>query len=424
MRQERAREFSGLRNCAPQLYMTNVKQFDFCFNHRLNFTVDICLIGVQCRRNMPPPVFGKTLASIFDAVLDERQSSTALEAVAKIVGVSSVVYLLVSKFTQRVSTSVLWGSFTSSRADYLAHYSKIDPFLVILEEAACGSLTVLSERLSQSRLCHDEWYNDFTLKGGTRDLPGSKLHESPSHIAIIGLHRAVGDTGPFPRHPQHLQTLMPSLCNAARLHLGLIDAGYRSAIARGKMDWLAAGAIFTDEHGRIIETNPAGERILRRGDGLTMRDGRIAARRSFETAKLARLIADAAVAGPSIPSAGRMLVARDEGRPPYVVRVAPAGGDLPMAILIVSAPGECRVSQGELAELYGLSPAESRIALALAQGKRLTELADQFGVQISTLRTQLSSILAKCGVERQSELVRLISSIPVIDPASAATEPK
>jgi hypothetical protein len=30
------------------------------------------------------------------------------------------------------------------------------------------------------------------------------------------------------------------------------------------------------------------------------------------------------------------------------------------------------------------------------------------------LRTQLSSVLKKCGVERQSDLVRLISNIPVV----------
>jgi len=290
-------------------------------------------------------------------------------------------------------------------------------------------LTALSERLPQSRLRHDEWYNDFTLKGGTHDLLGSKLYESPSHIAIIGLHRAIGEVDSTVRQEEMLQRLMGPLRNAARRHLGLIDIGYRSPIGRGKIDQLAAGAIFTDERGRIIETNPAGEHILRAGDGLTMCDGRISARRSFETAKLVRLIADAAAAGASVPSAGCMLIARDEGHPPYVVRVAPAGGsqagdDLPMAMLMISAPDESRVSQGELAELYGLTPAESRIALALARGKRLTELAGEFGVQITTLRTQLRSILTKCGVERQSDLVRLISTIPVAHPVPPATAPE
>jgi len=82
-----------------------------------------------------------------------------------------------------------------------------------------------------------------------------------------------------------------------------------------------------------------------------------------------------------------------------------------MAVILISTLDEDHVGERELAELYGLSPAESRLALALEQGKKMTELTDAFGVKITTLRTQLSSVLKKCEVERQSDLVRLISNI-------------
>src|SRR6202040_268910 len=128
-------------------------------------------------------------------------------------------------------------------------------------------------------------------------------------------------------------------------------------------------------------------------DGLTIRNGHLCARRSFETAKLAHLVAMAAAASLEGPPVGCMLVARDGGRPPYVVRVASiraglAGFDLPLAMILVSAPDETLISERELTELYGLSPAESHLAAALARGKRMTELAGEFGVQITTLRTQ------------------------------------
>jgi DNA-binding CsgD family transcriptional regulator len=98
------------------------------------------------------------------------------------------------------------------------------------------------------------------------------------------------------------------------------------------------------------------------------------------------------------------------------------GYDLPMAMVLVSAPEEKRVSASELSELYGLSPAECRLAMAVAYGKRLNDLAGEFGVQITTLRTQLSSILKKWEVERQSDLVRLISNIPVVRLTPSETE--
>ena len=371
--------------------------------------------------------FDKTVASIFDAVLDERAAPSALQAVAGHVGAAGAAYLLVNKLTSQVSAVHRWGCATGGIPEYLTHYSKIDPFRIIQEKAPSGILARVSERLPQSVLRHDEWYNDCVLKSGVCDILGTKLHESPSHIAIVGLYRAVGDVNPDPWDLGAVRALMPSLCNAASLHLGLIDMGYRSAIMRGSLDQVSAGVMFTDKDGRVIETNQAAERILRLADGLTIRNGLICARRSFETAKLTELIAHATAATGSHPSAGCLLIGRDGGRPAYIVRIAPVtaglgGYDLPMAMVLVSAPDDHRVSESELAELYGLSPAECRLAMAVAFGKRLNDLATEFGLQITTLRTQLSSILKKCEVERQSDLVRLISNIPVVRLTPSETE--
>jgi DNA-binding CsgD family transcriptional regulator len=368
---------------------------------------------------MAPGAFDTSINSIFDAVLNDQLAPTALEAVARYVGAPGAAYLLVNKLTSQVSSVVRWGCSTSDIADYLAHYSKIDPFRPLQEKAVSGRLNRLTELLPRSVLSHDEWYNDCLLKGGVCDILGTKLHESSAHMVVVGLYRAVGDANPDPWDLSAVQALMPSLRNAASLHLGLIDVGYRSAILRGRIDHVAAGVMFTDTDARIIETNQAAERILHLGDGLTIRSGRIYARRNFETAKLTELIARATAAPGGHPSAGCLLVGRDGGHPAYIVRVAPVtaglvGYNVPMAMVLVSAPDENRISESELAELYGLSPAESRLAVAVAFGKRLSELASEYGVQITTLRTQLSSVLKKCGVERQSDLVRLISNIPVV----------
>jgi DNA-binding CsgD family transcriptional regulator len=372
--------------------------------------------------------YGKTVATLFDAALDESVTPAALETIAGHVGSSDADYLVVNKFTRQVSSANCRGIFAGRRKDYLAHYRKIDPFLAIQEEAVCGSFTLLSERVPESVLRRDEWYNDYVLKGHVCDILGAKLHEGQSHTVLLGLQRAVGDAGPFPRDMEALQMLMTPLRKAAELHVGLIEIGYHAALARGALDHLSAGMIFTDAGGRTVETNRAGELILRRGDGLTMQNGRICARRSFETAKLASLIAKAAAPSASGPSAGCMLIGRTVGSPAYVVRVAPVtagliGNDLPMALILVSSRRQNLISERELSELYGLSPAESRIAIALAQGKRLAAFAAELGLQITTLRTQLSSILRKCEVERQSDLVRLVLSIPVVEPLPGATSP-
>jgi DNA-binding CsgD family transcriptional regulator len=59
--------------------------------------------------------------------------------------------------------------------------------------------------------------------------------------------------------------------------------------------------------------------------------------------------------------------------------------------------------------LFGLSPAEARVAAALMRGISLSDAAAASGVQITTVRTQLRSILRKVGVKRQFDLVRLLT---------------
>jgi DNA-binding CsgD family transcriptional regulator len=82
--------------------------------------------------------------------------------------------------------------------------------------------------------------------------------------------------------------------------------------------------------------------------------------------------------------------------------------------MILIADLEERVPSGaDLAEFFGLSPAEGRLAAALRAGKRLSEVAGDCGVRITTLRTQLSSIMGKVGVTRQAELIRVLARLPV-----------
>jgi DNA-binding CsgD family transcriptional regulator len=184
------------------------------------------------------------------------------------------------------------------------------------------------------------------------------------------------------------------------------------------LDQLAAGVIISDGDGRVVEMNRAAEHVLRRDDGLTVRQGKLCALRVFDHDKLARFIAVAAH-GKTPAAVARMLVGRRGGRVGYMLTVAPLGVELavyerPLAMILVADPDARTPSERELAEFFGLSPAESRLAMALLAGKTLRDIAAASGVQITTVRTQLGSILQKVGVTRQSELIRILSRIPLI----------
>ena len=71
-----------------------------------------------------------------------------------------------------------------------------------------------------------------------------------------------------------------------------------------------------------------------------------------------------------------------------------------------------RSRAGSLAarEVYGLSPAQVRLARLIVDGQDLAAAADLLGVSVNTLRTQLQRIFDKTGVRSQAALVRALLS--------------
>jgi DNA-binding CsgD family transcriptional regulator len=72
------------------------------------------------------------------------------------------------------------------------------------------------------------------------------------------------------------------------------------------------------------------------------------------------------------------------------------------------------LSRQLLMAMFGLTPAEARLAAEIAAGQRLDALAEAHHVTLPTLRTQLRAIYGKTGTSRQSELVRLLAALPPV----------
>jgi DNA-binding CsgD family transcriptional regulator len=112
----------------------------------------------------------------------------------------------------------------------------------------------------------------------------------------------------------------------------------------------------------------------------------------------------------SLPVAGRL------DRPPMIVHVVPilrAAQDVfnsAACLLVVTqlernAGPEATILQG----LFDLTPAEARVAQAVAEGMAPEEIAAAHEISIGTVRTHLKSAFAKTGATRQTELAILLS---------------
>lgn len=78
-------------------------------------------------------------------------------------------------------------------------------------------------------------------------------------------------------------------------------------------------------------------------------------------------------------------------------------------IMLVDVCAERHLSCKALRDVFGLTPAEFRLADELFQGLGLEEIAEKYGIAVNTVRQQLKMVLGKTGTHRQSELIALLA---------------
>ena len=89
----------------------------------------------------------------------------------------------------------------------------------------------------------------------------------------------------------------------------------------------------------------------------------------------------------------------------------PAGDATTLVMLSKRQVCESLSVQG-FARSHGLTPAETRVLVALCQGVPPCEVAAELGVGISTVRSQIGSIRQKTGAESIRALVRQVAVLP------------
>jgi DNA-binding CsgD family transcriptional regulator len=85
------------------------------------------------------------------------------------------------------------------------------------------------------------------------------------------------------------------------------------------------------------------------------------------------------------------------------------------ALVFVIDPEQAPRSRATvLRSLFHLTPAESRIADGLLEGFEVAEVAERLGITQQTARFHVKRVLAKTGARRQSDLLRIMLTLPAI----------
>lgn len=256
-------------------------------------------------------------------------------------------------------------------------------------------------------LAADEIYRRFLHPHGLQWTAGTVMMSPSNDILVIDVARSLGGA-PFDRASMEaLDAYRPHVARASLLsaRLGLRVASDMT----GAMQLLGLPAIALDAKGRVVAMNDLAEtldsRVMTRGSD------RIALGHAAADSLLSSALADTRAGSTrSIP------LPPDEGMPALILHLLPirgVGHDIFSAakslLLVTDVTAPEAPTQELLAGLFDLTPAEARVARALASGLPLDRVAAEFGVSVQTIRNQLGAVFHKTGTSRQVELLRLIS---------------
>jgi hypothetical protein len=132
------------------------------------------------------------VSALQDAAASPEAWSHALKALTEAAGVAGAALIISNKHTGNVEEACFFGLSAEFKADYVKHYGTIDPYLPLLD----GSWKTLSECFSDPILRRSEWYNDFVLACGVRDILATRLVDTSDYNVVLGIHQQIGRSFP------------------------------------------------------------------------------------------------------------------------------------------------------------------------------------------------------------------------------------
>lgn len=191
------------------------------------------------------------------------------------------------------------------------------------------------------------------------------------------------------------------------------------SLAIEALDVLSLGIVFANATSCVLHANRAAMDIAAQDDGFRISDGRIGSSSVRHHKQLRMLVAQAAQPDGQI---GTLCLPRESQLRAYMVLVAPIADSRSQAhaptphdraVLIFVRDPECgfALSSADVSDFLGLTPAEARVLIAIADGASLAEVSRSLGLSRNTVRSHLQHIFVKTGVSRQSELVLLASKM-------------
>jgi DNA-binding CsgD family transcriptional regulator len=357
---------------------------------------------------------------IYAAAVDPQLWPSAMAALADRVGGSISIITRLDTADPGSSEVILSQSDPRELDRYLTHYQTKNVFAPATRPDAFAR--GFREKVMTDRDClpwedyqASEFCNDFMRPQGVNSSLFIRLELTETVNSTLSIGRSVHAERFQQREIDVARRVQPHLARAYTLVRRLSGALAHGGNLAHALDSSAHALLVVDALGAVRMMNRPAEQLLRANRGLAVLGGRLVGQHPEPAKRLQKLLTEATAAdGPRL--GGAMSLAMPGHRFPLAVRIAPVpmqrlpvfGEPRTALVCVTDLETGVRSPEQELCALFGLTPAEARVATAIFDGMSMREAAETLQVAHNTVRVQLARVYEKTGVTRQAELVKMM----------------
>jgi DNA-binding CsgD family transcriptional regulator len=370
--------------------------------------------------------FDALISSLYSAASGRADWTTTLTHVADFLDLWTVQVLGIDKKNGHLMFSVHGGKSTPQTGlDYFRYYHSVDPRVGLAALTPLGQWFHCHEHFNDSFVARDPLYQEFLIPHGGRYASATNLIDNDEVVFMLALMRGHGSP-PLTRQEQsvadqlrhHFVEAMKNLVHSRETFAEL-------GMARELLEQLDYPMLLVDKTRGIWHNNGRAEVMLKTGTVVSNRAGLLACHDKVDDGALTAAIYElqALDGKPQTTPIRRVVSLRGSDGRVYLAlisatqpaRTMGAFGHGACALIILHDPREARQEQDllVLTECFDFTPAEARVAIAIAKGANLKQIAQRTGTGLSTVRTHLQRVMQKTAVERQTDLVRVLMALPV-----------
>lgn len=363
--------------------------------------------------------YDRVVAGLYAAATGEQAWEAALAPVQAAFDARAAVLQSVDLATGRIVQLSLGGpAMHAATLDYLRQWHVQDPRRQHL-------LGHLPEVLDRWWHCHehfdaafaarDPFYRHFLPAHDTRYLSVTMLPVGPGMVSAFALELPQA-RGPLSAEEQHwLARLGGHVKEAVRQHERVRRLTAQALAGHQLLNVFAYPMWLLDEDRFVLHANPAAQAAATLAERVRAPLGRL----QLAAARADRQLGERLKALAALPHGSRALVDARRHTADAVAwlllqKIDPAPvlgvfGERPLVMATLFAADQMsQLDAFALADVFGLTPAQARVAVLLADGHSAPEIAAQLGTSEATVRSHLRQVMLKLGARRLADAVRVL----------------